>query len=265
LVAGEKRAGDLLPLLDALAAAGTAFHLRVVGDGGLRDLLVTGVAQRDIQGRVEFCGRLSQDDLYERVYPDCDVILLFSESEAFAIALVEAMMHGVVPVSSRFIGQRAEGFVREGGTGLTFAVGDMAEAATCIARLDHDAVLMQALSDAARTWVLGRYTWEACCRGWLDAFDEVLDLPARAFEPLAVRPATGDGRLDRLGLPGGFIDAVRRMRVQASCVPSGMISGGEWPFADSSHSPADLAVIEALARQLDQSVDEHADLGESTT
>jgi len=252
LAGGEKRVGDLEPLLDALLQQGTPFRLRVVGDGGLRGRLEQAVSSRALGDRVEFCGRLSQDELYDRIFPESDVALLFSESEAFAIALVEAMMHGVVPVSSRYVGQRSEGFVREGETGLTFPVGDLSAAASCIARLDRDADLLQALSQAAEAAVCQRYTWEACCRGWLEAFRDVLELEPRTASPLPSRPEPDLGRLDRLGLPPGLTDVLRRLRLRLCGVPPAFLGGAEWPFANTGHSPEHLAMIETLAHDLDQ-------------
>jgi hypothetical protein len=117
-------------------------------------------------------GRLDIHTLYERVYPQLDVLLLFSESEAFGIAVVEAMHHGVVPVTSRFVDHGAEGILVDGHTALLFPVGDMATAAAHIQTLSVQPRLLE-ISARGRDAVQ-RYTWPACVAGWSEALDDIL-------------------------------------------------------------------------------------------
>jgi glycosyltransferase involved in cell wall biosynthesis len=109
----DKRAGDLLPFVQALASSGEAFHLTIAGDGPERAKLAQALASYP----ATFLGARTSEQLFREVYPKLDVLLLFSESEAFGIALVEAMRHGVVPVSSRFVGCAAEAIAVHGDTG----------------------------------------------------------------------------------------------------------------------------------------------------
>lgn len=247
----EKRVGDLVPLLDELQRLQIDYRLRIAGDGPLRGDLERAVAERGLSGRVVFAGRLGQDELYESIYPETDVLLMFSESEAFPVAVVEAMMHGLVTVSSRFIGARSERLLREGETALMHDVGDMRSAAEHIAQLAADDDRLRRMSENARRVVADTYTWEACCRAWRVAFEEALRHPLRLGRSLPERPGGGRGRLDGLGIPGGMLDLLRRWRIRLTGVPASRIGGEEWPFVHTFHDPNLLADIEALSRRLD--------------
>ena len=251
LAGNEKRVGDLVPLLDELDRLQVGYVLRIAGDGPLRAQLEQAVAVRRLAGRVTFTGRLSQAELYEHIYPDTDVLLMFSESEAFPVAVVEAMMHGLVAVSSRFIGAQAEGLLREGKTALFFNVGDLRTAAENIKRLAADEAAWRQMSAQAQAAVATGYSWEACCRSWLQAFEEVMHLPLRLGTPLSNRPLRGGGLLDRLGVSPGVRDFLRRSRIRLLGVPAAQIGGEEWPFVNTFHAPGTLAEIEALSRRLD--------------
>jgi hypothetical protein len=228
-----------------LGALRVPHTLRIVGEGPLRAELEEAMA-----GRAEFTGRLDIDGLYQRIYPELDVLLLFSESEAFGIALVEGLQHGVVPVSSRFVGHAAEGIVRHGETALLFAVGDVAEAAHHVQRLALDADRLEGLSTRGRAFVAGRYTWAASVAGWSTCLEEILTLPPRLGS--GHRPAlSASGRLESLGVPEPIIDALRRARVRVAGVPSALRGGEEWPWIGRHHQPSALQEIEERSRELD--------------
>ncbi|HEX2061490.1 MAG TPA: glycosyltransferase family 4 protein, partial [Thermoanaerobaculia bacterium] len=111
VVQTQKRILDLPLLARELERRGIPFTCDVAGDG-------TELAElRARLPRARYHGWLSTAELYERVYPELDVLVHFAEWEGVTIAPREAMAHGVVPVVSRFIG--AEDFV-DGVNSLTF-------------------------------------------------------------------------------------------------------------------------------------------------
>jgi glycosyltransferase involved in cell wall biosynthesis len=251
LAGGEKRAGDLLGLCDALECEGVSYRLTVAGDGILASAIREGVKTRGLTEKVTFSGSLDHDTLYARVYPNLEVLLLFSESEAFGIVLVEAMKHGVVPVSSRFVGYRAEGLVRDGWNARLFGVGDLRSAARLVAQLGRDTAQWNALSAAAVT-TASAYTWERCGVSWCRALAEIREMPRRNTPgtlPVVAAPA---GRLERFPLSATAVDALRRLRRRVFGVPRFNVGGEEWPFARRDHDPADLSGIAQLAQQLDE-------------
>jgi len=241
----DKRVMDLVGFSRALTEKGVPHTLCIAGDGPVRAEL-----EQALAGRAEFLGRLDVDTLYERVYPRLDVFLLFSESEAFGIAAVEAMQHGVVPVTSRFIGHGAEGFLRDGETALLFPVGDTEAAAARVQALATDPQLLERLSQAARHDVELRYRWSACIAGWVSALDEMMALPARTGIRVP-RIEAGPSRLRAIGVPPAMVDALRRARLRIAGVPAGLRGGEEWPWIGRHHDESTLRQIEDESRRRD--------------
>ncbi|MGQ0800757.1 MAG: glycosyltransferase family 4 protein [Pseudomarimonas sp.] len=248
LTRGDKRVGDMVPLLKSLCARGVAFDMVVAGDGPERLRL-----EADLQGLpVRFLGALTAEQLYQDVYPMLDALLLFSESEAFGITLVEAMLHGVVPVSSAFVGQAAEGIVQHGQTGLVFPIGDAETAANCVACLAHQPVVFARLAQAAQQRVVGRYGWQRCVSGWQDGMEAALAMPAREMPQ---RSPAITGKSDPSRMRARSLDRIRRLRRLLRGVPPAMVGGEEWPWAPRPRNPQDLSDMQALRLSLDVSND----------
>jgi glycosyltransferase involved in cell wall biosynthesis len=247
LSAADKRVRDLVPLCAELERRGVSYTLSVAGDGPERTALESALSRL---AQVRFLGRLDARALYEKVYPQLDVLLLFSESESFGIVAIEAMLHGVVPVTSAFVGSGAEGILRGGTTALLFPIGDMESAGGSVERLATSASLLQALSEAARAAVTGRFTWQRCVDGWAAALDDAMALPLRTGTKVP-GPATRPGRLERIGLPAAVTDVVRRARMRVLGMPPAMLGGEEWPWIRRDHSPIILDEITQTARRLD--------------
>ncbi len=242
---GDKRVTDLIPLSQHLRDSGVPHQLTVVGEGPAgADLRAA------LGGAAEFRGRMTAQEIYREIYPHLDVLLLFSASEAFGIAAIEAMLHGVVPVSSRYLGHAAEGFLQHGRTAQLFDIGDAAEAAAQVATLAADPVLLQRLSAQARE-TAGRYSWPACVEGWTAALDRCMELPRRCGEAQEVFRPVSRGRLEALGLPAAVVDAARQLRYSLLGVPEGMRGGEEWPWISRRHAPERLSAIETAACNLD--------------
>ena len=219
----QKRVLDLPLVADELRRRGIAFTLDVVGDGS---------ALGELRSRVDarFHGWLSTADLYERVFPELDVLVHFAEWEGITIAPREAMAHGVVPVISRFAGLDVEGQFVDSENALTFAVGDVNAAADAIERLHRDRSLLERLSLAARGSQEGIRSEQGAIDAWAEAFRDALARPARVGGE--VPPIRRDhGLLTRLGVPEGLAEIVRRLRKRPHDDP-----GSEWPHASSYNS-----------------------------
>lgn len=243
----DKRATDLVALHRALEARNVPYRLQIVGDGPCRPELEAAFAGAP---NVRMLGAWPHRDVYERIFPELDVLVLTSASESFGIVLVEAMMHGVVPVASRYDGFHAEELVVDGRTGLSFAVGDMEQAARQVERLARDERMRAALADGAKQRT-ARCTWQASLEEWTRAIVELArQAPLDAGTRRAVIASPASGRLERLGLPAGVVDALRRARrlVFGPAVDPG---GEEWPLYNRTHSPARLAEVADAIRRLD--------------
>lgn len=225
LDAGQKRILDLVALLETLERSGLPYRMEVVGTGPAEAELQTRLRHLVDAGRVSFHGWLGREVLYHKVYPELDCLVHFAHTEGVTIAPREAMAHGVVPVVSRFVGLGVEGqFVHELNA-LTFPVGDVAAAATCVRRLLAEPGLLRRLSECAMRSQGGRYSFDGAMRAWAEAFDRCLAQPVRTGElPRLTLPP--DGRLARLGVPPWLAQRLRDLlgRRHEHSDP-----GSEWP------------------------------------
>jgi glycosyltransferase involved in cell wall biosynthesis len=219
----QKRILDLPLLAAELERRNVPFTVRVAGGGSLADEL------RARMPRMQFDGWVSVEELYERIYPELDLFVHFAEWEGLTIAPREAMVHGVVPVVSRFTG--AEDFA-DGLNALTFPVGDVRAAADCIERLHRDRALLEGLSAAARASQHGIRSEQGAIDAWAVALSGTLNRPSRTGTSLPAAPAD-DGLLTRLRVPDRVAEAVRRVRRREHADP-----GSEWPHWSGRHDAA---------------------------
>ncbi|HEX2832972.1 MAG TPA: glycosyltransferase family 4 protein [Thermoanaerobaculia bacterium] len=210
----QKRAYDLIPFVEELERRGIDYTLDIAGDGSaLPDL-------RAKLPRARFYGWIATDALYERIYPELDVLVHFAEWEGLPIAPREAMAHGVVPVSSRYIGDID--FV-DGENALTFPVGGIAAAVDAIERLHRDRALLAKLSRAARASQTGVRSEQGAIDAWAEVFRDAVSRESRVGDAL---PFVGrdPGLLTRLQVPEPVAEIVRALRKRKHGDP-----GSEWP------------------------------------
>jgi glycosyltransferase involved in cell wall biosynthesis len=211
----QKRVRDLPLLIAELERRGIPFTLDVAGDGTEMPEI------RPQLPNARFHGWLSTAELYDRIYPELDLLVHFAEFEGVTIAPREAMAHGVVPVISRHIGG-AEDFLDEKNS-LTFPVGDIGAAADAVERLHRDRVLLERLSAAARDSQRGVRTELGAIDGWAAAFREAMAQAPRLGRTLPPVPRD-KGLLTRIGVPDALAEVVRRVRKRMHGDP-----GSEWP------------------------------------
>ncbi|HKO00911.1 MAG TPA: glycosyltransferase family 4 protein, partial [Thermoanaerobaculia bacterium] len=232
----DKRVLDLIELVRVLDVP---YELTIAGDGPARATL-----ERALAGRARFLGEVPVDELYANVFPNLDVLVLFSGAEAGPQVVWQAMHYGVVPVVSRYRGATAENVLRDGETALLFPVGDMRAAAAQIAKLDD--VLLQKLSAAAERAVDPAYLLDDSLRRWADVFDDAMSLRIAVGASLPRLPPSG--LYERMHLPPRFAYALRRI---SGRLPVASTAGDEWPH-HGEVAPDDIAQIDALAERLDR-------------
>ncbi len=151
---------------DVLRAIATLDGVRylVIGDGPERAALER--LARDLDVDAEFTGQLEQGEALRRAR-ECAVFAMPSTDEAFGVAYVEAMAGGVPA-----IGARGEPGPEEiGGDGMRLVEpGDIGALAGAIGALLED----EAAGAAARATVERGFTWEACGRATVAAYEEAL-------------------------------------------------------------------------------------------
>ena len=96
-----------------------------------------------------------------------------SVDEAFGVAYVEAMAAGVPAIGCR--GEAGPEEIRASGGGIRLvAPGDPESLAEELRRLLEDAAWRRELGEAARATVERSFTWEACGRATVAAYEEAL-------------------------------------------------------------------------------------------
>jgi glycosyltransferase involved in cell wall biosynthesis len=215
----EKRILDAIPLMTALQGSGVTLH--IVGRGPEESRLREALREMP----VIFHGELSRQALYESVYPGIDALIVFSEAEAGPIVAWEAMIHGVVPIVSDFVGRQEENVIRDGETGVVFPVGNMPAAAAMIRTLANPGQL-SSLSSCARTGLPLAYTASAFAAAWHEALSDCTGRRPRSRGGIAPPLLVSPGRLARLGLSADGVAWIRRLvgRSFAHRDP-----GSEWP------------------------------------
>ncbi len=158
-LARRKRPDDLLEAYAALAAHGPRPlpYLLFVGDGEMARELRDRASTRGLAD-VRFLGFRNQSEL-PALYELCDVFVLPSVFEPWAMVVNEAMNAGRAVIISDQVGAGAD-LVEHGGNGMVFPAGD---------RAALTAALAQVLSDPDRCRAMGRQSRERIAR-W--GFDE---------------------------------------------------------------------------------------------
>jgi glycosyltransferase involved in cell wall biosynthesis len=142
----------LVALLQAIALTRGGQRLVVIGDDdtpyaavckGLVDTL-------GLTGRVQFTGKLSQEDVFQNLAA-CQVMVVPSEwEEPYALVAIQGKLMGLVTVVSN-TGGSSEG-VRPGDTGYLFEKGDTKALSELLDQIHHDRDACRRISKAAINW-----------------------------------------------------------------------------------------------------------------
>lgn len=239
----DKRVLELVEVADRLDRDGIAYELTIAGDGPDRAEL-----ERHLGKRARFLGNVPVDELYRSVYPNLDVLLLFSEAEAGPQVVWQAMHYGVAPVVSRYRGAAAERVLRDGETALLFDVGDVYGTADAVARLARDEALLRRIAVAAERAVDPDYLLDSSFERWLAVFEEARTIAPAVGSALPASAHTASGIFERLHLPPRLAYGLRRLLRRAS---NAQEPGAEWPHHHGLDAAARVR-IDVLARELDR-------------
>lgn len=244
-----KRICDLPPILEGLDRRGVPFHLTVVGSGPDENLCENLLQPWVRRGSATLVGYIEARNLPEGVYSRSDAILITSPCEAGPIVAWEAMAHGVVVVSSRYLGSGAERALRHMETALQFDVADTEDAAEQLAGLYRSPQLREQLRAKGFDTVARNYSQMASIQAWDQSLRAILrDVPIRTQIDRRLHPGLGSrSRLDAW-CGSAFGEAIRRWTGR---VPPLLDPGSEWPHA-IIQSQGDDPDFWQLAKELDQ-------------
>lgn len=237
----QKRVSDLPKLLHRARADGNDVHLSIAGGGPAETSLREQARQSGLQECVHFLGVLSPAQLAD-AYRQQDALVVTSTWETGPIVILEAMIHALPVISSRYTGSGLEGALVDGQNCLLFDIGDVHAAAEAIQHLREQDVrvrLIKGGQDLVRT----RYSRMQSLSAWVDAIRQVLDFP---LLPAPVsRPMRRHGRLDR------FFGSRMAERIRSALGLRYLHSeaGGTWPHTlhrtdDDAEWLADIAKMD---------------------
>jgi glycosyltransferase involved in cell wall biosynthesis len=133
-------------------------RLLVVGDGDLQPAYQRRVVELGLEGRITFCGRVSDEDLPAH-YALCDLLVLPSTTmgEAFGIVLLEAMACGKPVVASNLPGVRT--VVDEGVDGFLTEPCNVDDLTSKMWHLLNAPDIREQFGQTGRKKVEERYSW----------------------------------------------------------------------------------------------------------
>ncbi|MGN6189384.1 MAG: glycosyltransferase [Conexibacter sp.] len=168
----RKRHADAIEALALLAPTHPRLRYAIVGDGPERTRLEALAGARGVRDRVDFTGQLPPAEARARA-AQADLFVLPSVDEAFGVAYVEAMAAGVPAIGCA--GEDGPVEIAAAGDGLLqVRPGDPPALAATIDRLLRDEPARAQLGRDARATVERSFTWAACGRATVAAYERAL-------------------------------------------------------------------------------------------
>lgn len=166
---GQKRVSDFPKLAEKLTARGVNFRMQIIGDGSAQKALHEQVAAlpQEIQSCIELPGGMTPAEVLPRL-KNADACLLVSAYEGTAIAMLEGMAQGCVPVVTKVSG--AADVIHDSENGFLVDVGDLEKMADRLAELAADREELETIGRAAHQTAT-KYSHEE----YLDWFVEMAD------------------------------------------------------------------------------------------
>lgn len=152
------------------------WHLKVIGDGPLRDKLSTRARELDLSPRVEFCGARPYDEV-RRAMAEADLLVAPSiigadgDSEGLPTVILEAMASGLPVVSTNHGG--ISQVIEHRQTGVMVEAGNASALAHAIADLSGHAEERQRLADNALELVQA-YDWSRIGERYAEILNRLL-------------------------------------------------------------------------------------------
>ncbi len=168
----RKRHADVLRALWLLRPRVPTLRYVVIGDGPEREALERLASDLGLSEQVEFTGQLAHEQALDRMRHG-HVFVLPSTDEAFGVAYVEAMAGGLPAIGA--LGEPGPEEITGAGDGMVLVPpGDPEQLAAAIEELFAEPRLRAALGERARATVERSFSWEACGRATVAAYEETL-------------------------------------------------------------------------------------------
>ncbi|MGZ6695730.1 MAG: glycosyltransferase [Solirubrobacteraceae bacterium] len=168
----RKRHADVIRALWVLRDRHPSARYLIIGDGPERPALERLARELGLAERVEFCGQMPREQALRRART-AHVFVMPSVDEAFGVAYVEAMAGGLPAVGA--LGEPGPQEIAAAGEGMALvAPADVEALSRRIDALLADPDAREQLGARARDTVRRAFTWEACGRATVAAYEEAL-------------------------------------------------------------------------------------------
>jgi teichuronic acid biosynthesis glycosyltransferase TuaC len=168
----RKRHADVIRALWLLRERLPDLRYLVIGDGPERERLAHLAAELGVADRVELVGQLPHQQAVARART-ARIFVMPSVDEAFGVVYVEAMAAGLPAIGAR--GEAGPQEIAAAGDGIRLvAPGDVEALAAEIEGLIAEPEYARSLGEAARETVRRAFTWEACGRATVAAYEDAL-------------------------------------------------------------------------------------------
>jgi teichuronic acid biosynthesis glycosyltransferase TuaC len=168
----RKRHADVIRALWLLRERQPDLRYLIIGDGPEREPLARLAAELGLADRVELAGQLPHEGAVDRART-AQIFVMPSIDEAFGVVYVEAMAAGLPAIGAR--GEAGPQEIAAAGDGLRLvAPGDVEALAAEIEALVTEPDYARSLGEAARETVMRAFTWDACGRATVAAYEDAL-------------------------------------------------------------------------------------------
>jgi teichuronic acid biosynthesis glycosyltransferase TuaC len=168
----RKRHADVMRALWLLRERVPDLRYLIIGDGPEREPLARLAAELGIADRVELAGQLPNEQALAHARA-AHVFVMPSVDEAFGVVYVEAMAAALPAIGTR--GEAGPQEIAAAGDGLRLVPpGDVEALAAEIEALLSEPAYLQQVGAAGRETVLRAFTWQACGRATMAAYEDAL-------------------------------------------------------------------------------------------
>lgn len=142
----------------------------IIGSGDQKTYLESIIAQYDLGNQVAFLGDCTHAEVYANLEKS-DIFCLPSYREAFGIAYVEAMAHGLLTIGVK--GQGPQAFIEDGKTGFLVDSKNVDSLLNVLKTAINTFEVMQKIARAGKEHVLSQFTWNKHAEKLVKVYREV--------------------------------------------------------------------------------------------
>ena len=152
----EKGVSTLVDACESLASIGLPYHLDIVGDGPLREMLLQRITISKLEAKITLRGRCERREL-STYYQEADVTLVPSLSEPQGLVVLESMLAGTPVIGSDVGGIPM--ILKDGWNGMLVTTSDAERLASAIKTLAENRSLLQEMKDRCVDSIWPAYAW----------------------------------------------------------------------------------------------------------